>query len=431
MIQKTNNRIKTYLLIGILILALPIVFSSVSCFVDNKYPSQFNVYRNIYPPINEEDDYLYYPLTATFTAYNLHRINISTNKYIDKHYFLWANRCNKMEGNNCRTNILGNPPIKYVSGENRRFQFSTYEKANTCTLAKLHNALGFSSQEILDFVNSSLDVSFYDSELSGYVGNTTDFIDVCLIEGYEYNKEIVNKIDGVVLDYEPQDSRTINITTQFIIRFINLTRDKNKSPILWTNPLNGQSQPYNGITTTNSLNIYGMFDKVSVLWSPNPSYDYGSTDVIENIREQIQIWNGGKKVLNYSFHKNIYITTDIKYVTINDSDKINRFVKSSNLDGVAIFRHGLIISHNCSTEIMQKVAFLTNEDNVIKSDLGFDGDVDYDDFIIFMACFNGSNNPPKDSCINLNADLDEDGDVDIFDYLIFSSSYKKRFKIMR
>jgi hypothetical protein len=57
------------------------------------------------------------------------------------------------------------------------------------------------------------------------------------------------------------------------------------------------------------------------------------------------------------------------------------------------------------------------------ADLDDDGDVDVRDFLIFCVCYNGTLNPAKPDCENLNADLDGDGDVDGPDFSTFYQCY--------
>lgn len=57
-------------------------------------------------------------------------------------------------------------------------------------------------------------------------------------------------------------------------------------------------------------------------------------------------------------------------------------------------------------------------------DFDNDGDIDTEDFNIFVQCFGGSANPPAATCpAGVDADSDGDGDVDITDFLLFAQNF--------
>ena len=60
----------------------------------------------------------------------------------------------------------------------------------------------------------------------------------------------------------------------------------------------------------------------------------------------------------------------------------------------------------------------------LDGDFDADCDVDLDDFVQFILCLAGPDQPPSKSCPpTIDADLDGDLDVDLFDYSVFSASF--------
>ena len=236
------------------------------------------MFRQGATPQNDNlSNFRFYPGTGYFTgAANLNSISASTSN-ADKYLFLWTNRCQGQSSGTCGHNQNGNPPV--VDGH--RFNFSSFPAALACTRAQLYQALGAEHSANVTIANNNLAAMYPTDVANGDLtsfpkanyGNHAAFDNVC----YLWADSIQFDIDGVVIDYEPQDSRTTsntNLATTYFRNFINTINNRHNLSlelVLWTNPLNGAVMPFNGIDSNNADDVAAQYDRVSILiWHDDP-----------------------------------------------------------------------------------------------------------------------------------------------------------------
>lgn len=244
---------------------------------DNASLAGLRVWHQTPPPVDNTDDEGFLSFPGTDYA---SRQNVTTSTWVgNKWAIIWADRCNYGDAQNKRPNPLVAPAV-YVGTRECRAVYTTRAKAMAATRAKARHVLGMTSGEIeADWVTAggvSGDIitdSTFRASPSTYC--TTDFT----YGGTTY-KVMVDKVvlppmqfstaehKGIFLDYEAQDTRTASDSTTHISDLASDCHGEGKEIMLYTNPLTGDLQPYNGLDGTNLPTILDAVDYLSVLlWS--------------------------------------------------------------------------------------------------------------------------------------------------------------------
>lgn len=246
------------------------------------------MHQNRAPNNNTEDaTYIYWPTTETATTQNF---NVSTWTGGKRWAFIWVNRRNYSEGGvvpwNPKSNILPSPQI-FIDGLQVRANFTTRVKADAATRAQIRHILGFTPAEVqADWIIAGGSVGDFvaeeDFRADPGAYATTNFIDP---RGGVTYRVMIDKVflptptlatdpnphlvEGILIDWEPQDSRT---SPQVLTTIQALAADchaKGKKIMWYGNPLTAVLQNlYNGMDATTCAGVLDVCDFVEVkLWS--------------------------------------------------------------------------------------------------------------------------------------------------------------------
>jgi hypothetical protein len=189
-----------------------------------------------------------------------------------RHFLLWINRCIRLPGITPGPEACRNPRnkgngyhdmIDDGTGDKIRPAFSTYAKANACTLIQARRVLGetgglgpsaraagltlWDGDERAGLARLGRRVAMPNGQVASY------FIDTCILEATPESPDA----SGVVLDYEAWDNRTPAEALAFIRELAALTHQRGKSIILITNQL---PKPPNGLVAQNIRQVIDAVD---------------------------------------------------------------------------------------------------------------------------------------------------------------------------
>ena len=308
--------------------------SASICFLPTQTPSpDLSVFRNGPPPSDGNYSYIYYPITdaATLQISTLSKIS-STTKYA----WLWANR-KAGKGN----------PVFYPRYEAKAF-FTTYRRANTCTMLQARKLLG-KKKQMLDKIakKTGLTLVNRDDDISSFVydGKLTD---ICVISNFTLPYEA----KGILLDYEVWDDRSPIRTARFLERFTNLVHNNDKEVILYTNAFDGYGRIHNGFDNNNSYQLLQNFDKVGILlWSNNSS---GS--IRDSLLNQLDFIIGA---FNSAYiPKKLLIVFELGNTTMHDARVVHKIMKKENYKNIMFWRNYSALGGNCGRKVNRQIACL-------------------------------------------------------------------------
>lgn len=237
------------------------------------------VHHQAGPPVDDTDDeeYKFFP----GTDYSSRQIGISTSTFSGgKWGSIWDNRWNYGDAHSKKPNLTVQPVVM-IGSRQARTVFTTQALAQAATRAQIRHYLGFSTGDIQSVWTAA----------GGLVGNiitdtqfrttpetycTTEFsdggevymvaTDYVVLPAFQFDASF----DGVFLDYEPHDTRTPAETTAHISAITADCHAQGYQLFLYTNPLNGNAMPYNGIDATNLPTLLDTVDFITVLlWAGN------------------------------------------------------------------------------------------------------------------------------------------------------------------
>jgi hypothetical protein len=375
-----NVDIKSRLIMCILTLAISFFpalgKADTDCFkVADNQTLKYDVFQFANPPRSgRTGDYPqyspFYPATDYITA-SVKMLNETATRPISdswfrKHYMLWANRCTYLIGvtpdnpDACRNmkRTKGNLYPRMSLGPLKaqlRTHFSTYEKANSCTLLSARSVLGEPYAAIKNAASAvglnlvldtaePTDLSRMSSSVragaDGQVINS--LVDTCVVS----SEKISSDVTGVVLDYEVFDERTPSETLSFLTALKAVLSNHNKSLILTTNPL---PRPQNGIDTTNVRDIVDLADAIGfTIWSGATP---GNADIqlkpknrkfrpLDSYRLQVGVLtDNGRVPLSKSQRKKILWNISLFDTEISEAQQLRAEILQNNYRGIMIFRN--------------------------------------------------------------------------------------------
>jgi len=376
----------------------------------------FELFRNAFVPPNDADtNYPFYPTSGNFSAgANTYKLVFSESK-AEKYLFVWVNRCTSTPNDgNCGVNTKGNLP--QIQGN--RFYFSDIEKANSCTEAQLWQSMSAyttARNVILDanMTPAVPEIAVVDNKEKtiGILGidennrsttkistqtwlgiaqkpednrpSVTGYVDTCVLEPSAFVNEagerrlLRDAINGVVLDYEPQDGRTPKQTSDFLKeakRIISLerfavplhapdsalsmklamcdiaddietckTNERTKKVGLWTNPLtSATTTANNGISRAiNGREIIDLLDFVSLLAYYRHDESLTGRSIANELRAQEAIYRPKFKHL-----EKIYVILGMGYepkgtnASLQLISEVSNYVRSRGYRGIATWNNG-------------------------------------------------------------------------------------------
>ncbi len=351
---------------GLMALSLLLTMSNHSvaqnCEDQNFSGLHYEFYRNAFIPDRDDNpNYLYYPGSGYFTGEaNMDKLT-ATSSAADGYFFQWANRCHDIGGSGCggaNGNTKGNLPKYSHNGVEHRFFFSTHIKANMCTLAQSYRLLGSDDTDILNLSNQwGFDVMFSESELDQHLANNAQFEDVC----YIYGTDLSQDIDGLVLDYEVQDNRHVNTTTNFLTRHSSYVKSRGLKAILWTNPPGGAGWLKSGFTGGPSGNaplVFEQMDEVAL-------FAYSKTsDVTSELYTQSRLYMPVNSEYNkWVNRQKLYVIVGLGGFSLDKSKEVYDFVLDKKHKGVAIWNNSAAYSRtDCDSSTYKMLRCLATGD---------------------------------------------------------------------
>lgn len=233
---------------------------TANCFgkADNARLDGLRVFRIAVPPADDTVDatYTHWPLTDATTRADFSASTWSGNKW----HYVWSNRATT--GPNHNPNPIPPPVVTYL-GKECRTQYSSIALANAATQGFIRYTLGRS-----DYADPWVDAGGAASDFVPYSDYTTNpaayFTTPVTFNGHDYQVstdvpllpafrlvDVHPATPGVFLDYEVADRRSTAESTAFVQDIADDLHDAGRQLFLFTDPLNGPSQPNTGLTSAN------------------------------------------------------------------------------------------------------------------------------------------------------------------------------------
>lgn len=312
----------------------------------------FRVFQIAPPPAPGEEAYRYYPITDSVTL-QIESIARAKDSPINAFYFLWSNRCHDVPGHaaQCGRSKVGNflyPRLKSGDAEIRPY-FTTFDKANGCTLLQARNALGEASQPLTgEGERLGLKVA---ANREGLLALAEDgrLVNVCVLPG-----EMPSNAKGILLDYEVADGRTQEMTLAFLTQFAQLVHARGKQAILFINALDAPSQRHTSITKWNASQLVRLFDfTVVFLWHNNRQASIG-----DSFAAQLSVLKGeyGDQKID---PKRLIALYELNNTSLADAKTVHDLTLANGLAGVMLWRNWAVVDDDCQSTTNAKIACVT------------------------------------------------------------------------
>ena len=326
----------------------------------------------------------YYP-ASDFATQNIDASRADRDARV---YFLqWANRCIFMQGltpsaEACRnmTRPKGNSYNRMRTGPiatQVRASFSTYDKANGCTILQSRFALGAAMEEVsqeagrlgltlfTDDPERERMLALADTVTTGKGGRERYLVDLCVLP-QRLDRSLVA---GVFLDYEVWDDRSPAEAVAFLGRFRELLRREGLELVVNTNPL---PRAPNGITASSARQALAAVDGLIATVSSGATS--GNEDIglsphgrrqspLESYRAQLDVLtDGGRSPLPPELKRKLFWSIGLYDTSLAEAGEINDLFRREGYAGIMIFRAYVKQGGPCSREANQLTACLTMGD---------------------------------------------------------------------
>ena len=311
----------------------------------------YRLYQMAPPPASDtQPGYAHWPLTDAVSM-NVRSIARSQSAKVGAYAFLWSNRCHALPGHPvvCGWNKKGNYlfPALNADGADIRPHFSTFERANTCTMAQAAHLLGAPRAEVAEMTKAArLTLVSRSADLVPMIKDRR-LVDVCVLDDHV----LPPSAKGIVLDYEVQDGRTPEMTLKFLLSFATLVHRHKKQAILFTNPLDAPTQKYTSINETNAPALLKAFDKVILfLWNNNKQKDIG-----KSFEAQLAILRGpgGKEQVTT---EKLMLLFELNNTTLGEAMVVRRLAIENRINDVMLWRNLAKVGGDCSLPVNRKIA---------------------------------------------------------------------------
>ena len=344
-------------------------------------PPAYNDHKKDYP-----DSSPFYPVTS-YASGNAESLGTLSGKsssgfHFGKQYFLWGNRCIFMKGitpsaEDCRNvkifkgNYYSNI-IKHTDGKQLRPAFSSYERANRCTILQAERMLGQSRAELskkskgLILWDNADQIPLASLAKSAVLSNGTKgnyLLDVCILESTPMASDAI----GIFIDWEVQDFRTASEALAFFKELKGVVATKGKELNIFTNDLT-TGGPKNGLDSTNIRQIIDLVSGFApVVWSGATA---GKQEVnlkpfprrwsfIEGWERQFNlITNSGNLPLSKEEKKKIILATSIFDMKLDEAKVLNGEVMKNQYRGFVFWRNFAKLGGDCKRPENRVVACL-------------------------------------------------------------------------
>lgn len=318
--------------------------SSAACLP--QAPTPFAVLRNAFIPKSDDAAYPYFPATGYLAGERSMGQFATSQATGDKYFFQWVNRCNDGPvGGACDRTNKGNLPALTVGVHEYRFFFTTLAKANACTVAQLHQALGLPTASVL----KGKGVKSYTSGPIASLLTQGRMVDVCWLFA---EPGLAAHLDGVALDYEPQDRRSPTTTTSLLTRLAGTLHARGKKALLWTNRVTSAGAARNGIDGSNGSALLDAFDLVPLFADDS----IPAAGVRAELRRQQSVWG-----LEARQRGKLYVLTGLgagdSAISLSALAAVHAHVLAERLAGVAVWNDGADFSR-CTSPAFRQVECL-------------------------------------------------------------------------
>lgn len=338
---------------GGLVAGIP-ALSEVNCFGSAHVPPEgIRVYRNAPPPASDnEEGYRFWPVTDAVTM-QIDQIARSRAHSVNAYAFLWANRCHRIEGmaSDCSRVRKGNvlQPRYRRDGAEVRPYFSTFMRANTCTLIQTGNLLG-EDRSALESKARAVGISLAgrSEDLAAHIVNDR-FVDLCIIA----DRPLPARTRGIVLDYEVADGRSAEMTLSFLTEFASLVQAHGKEAILYNTPLDAPSQRWTSISKSNASKLHQIFDKnVIFLWHGNKQ---GSIEASFNAQLDVLRGEDGNQPIDMS---KLILVFELANTNTADTRMVGSLMESTGIKNLMFWRHRAHVGGSCERDVNRKISCL-------------------------------------------------------------------------
>lgn len=297
-----------------------------------------------------------------------------------RYYLQWVNRCVYLPGvtpapADCANikNVKGNGypamPRSTLQTELRPL-FSTYEKANDCTLVQIERVLGAPIPRLsAEAGRAGLTLKLNSDQTAiGALARGVRFadrtggrflVDTCVLDASAAGP----LVDGVMLDFEPQDRRSPQQTTAFLHAVRAVTAERRLKLGILTNPL---PRAVNGIDGSNAHSLIALVDIFAPAVSTGASAGNAAvgaaprerrTDPLSDLQGQIGVL-GGLSALTPAERKKIVWQIGLYDTSVPEAAQIRRQVIANGFGGISIARTYVREGGACSLPQNQVIACL-------------------------------------------------------------------------
>ena len=300
------------------------------------------VFQQAPPPVAAPRHYDYYPLTGAATM-RLGAIPRGDRAYA-RYYFQWANRAFTSVTDASGEQFPRKPNIQPGWGGMRqqRTVFSSFDRADACTLAQTASVLGLRqrAQTYARRAGIQLTGEAAQADAPGLAAP-----DSCVIA----NGTLSGDAQGVLLDYEVQDGRSPDHSVAFLKQFSMLVHGAGKQAILLVNPLDSPGeQQFTGVVAANAHAVVNMFDLTTlVLWGANAQHSVPASYAVQK-----SIVAAGGSVDG----KRLLINFELAGTTVEDAVFVGEIIRRDHLAGVMFWRDHAKQGGACDTDVNRKIA---------------------------------------------------------------------------
>jgi hypothetical protein len=297
-----------------------------------------------------------------------------------KYFLLWVNRCIQVPGVTPSLNACRNPRTKGNgyrgmiddgAGDKVRPAFSTYAKADACTLIQAARVLGQTGG--LDAAATAAGLRLWDGDdrvglaplarrfamPNGQV--MTYFVDTCILEAAPEAPDA----SGIVLDYEVWDNRTPAQTIDIVRNLAQLTHRRGKKLILITDPV---PKPPSGLTAESVPEVISELDGFGSAIATgfslgNPSTHYPARARMRSPWEAYQtqlsvVTDGGRNPLTPQLRRKLIWNIDLNDIALAEGRQLHEEIVRQGYRGVLLARNFQREGGTCDRPVNQTIACL-------------------------------------------------------------------------
>lgn len=304
----------------------------------------------------------------------------SSSAKLESLHQLWANRCHFVQTaqeaehqtaseNDCKKMAFVSAGNESLGVRGRQVIFSTYKKANACTMIQARRLLRGDTDANLSLVAKRFGLEFLprQEDMEQYWETKKEKITIASLKDSPLSGEfLVDKCiaptngrspaGGISLDYEVSDDRPPALATSLLGSLGKLAHSQNKKVFVFTNPIAGESNSY-GIDRNNFRRILSYVDMISINLATgagkgvegNPQMGIPSRpdrpavrthlESLESILAEIEYTKSGKRPFTQEEQKRIMWGVGLFYTDLNDAKLLyQKLFVDNKYGGVAIQR---------------------------------------------------------------------------------------------